>query len=101
MYKEPKRTKKEKSTSFYIDRALLNKIDFIADFEGQSRSVIVEVCVQYFLKRSKDAKTEFARIKRKFYKRKKTAKTAKGGKATQMLHLSQGNEQSLFETKEL
>lgn len=101
MYKEPKRTKKEKSTSFYIDRTLLDKIDFVAGFEGQSRSVIVEVCVQYFLKRKNDAKTEFARIKRKFYKRQKGAKEAKRGKIAKMLHLSQNDEPSLFEAKEL
>lgn len=102
MHYKHKRTAKEKSTSFYLAKSLLEKLDFVADLEGQSRSVIVEACVEFYLKGKWDDETEFCRVKRKFYKKRKRStqrRKASGRKAKKNIQLSQENEQSLFEAQ--
>lgn len=75
MHYKTKRTAKEKSTSFYLSENLLKKLDFIASFENQSRSIIVEVCVQYLLhKGDKNGAVKFSKIKQRFYKKSKQKK---------------------------
>lgn len=101
MHYKHKRTAKEKSTSFYLAKDLLKKLDFVADLEGQSRSVIVEACVEFYLKGKWDDETEFCRVKRKLYKKQRSAQRRKAGrrKAKKDIQLSQENEQSLFKTQ--
>lgn len=75
MHYKTKRTAKEKSTSFYLSVDLLKKLDFIASFENQSRSVIVEVCLQYLLhKGDKNEPVKFSKFKQRFYKKPKQKK---------------------------
>lgn len=66
-----KRTGKVNTNSFYLPEAVLKKLDFIAELENQSRSVIVEVALRF---EKGGTNAEFARVKRKFYKREKKAK---------------------------
>lgn len=102
MHYKHKRTAKEKSTSFYLAKTLLEKLDFVADLEGQSRSIIVEACVEFYLKGEWDNETEFERIKRKLYKKRKRStqgRKAKRRKTKKNIQLSQKNEQSLFKTQ--
>ena len=99
MHYKHKRTAKEKSTSFYLSKNLLEKLDFIADLEGQSRSVIVEMCVEFYMKGTND-ETEFCRAKRKLYKKQRSTQRTRRRKAKKDIQLSQENEQSLFKTEE-
>lgn len=92
MHYKRKRTAKEKSTSFYLKESLLEKIDLIADLEGQSRSIIVEMCIEFYLKGKWDDESEFFKFKRKFYKKPKSS----GYKKKKKIRFSQENEQSLF-----
>lgn len=96
MHYKHKRTAKEKSTSFYLSVDLLDKLDFVAELEGQSRSVIVEACVEFYLKGKLNDETEFCRTKRKLYKKQARAPRAKRAQAKKNIQLSQENEQSLF-----
>lgn len=91
MHYKHKRTAKEKSSSFYLEKDLLEKLDFIADLEGQSRSIIVEMCIEFYMKGKWDDESEFCRLKRKFYKKK-----PKSRKNKKKIRFSQENEQSLF-----
>mgnify|MGYP002518052947 CR=1 FL=1 len=96
MHYKHKRTAKEKSTSFYLSVDLLKKLDFVAELEGQSRSVIVEACVEFYLKGKWNDETEFCRVKRKLYKKQRPAQRAKRRKTKKNIQFSQENEQSLF-----
>lgn len=97
MHYKTKRTAKEKSTSFYLSVDLLDKLNFVAELEGQSRSVIVETCVNFYLK-GKNDETEFCRVKRRLYKKRarKAHSKAKRRQTKKAIQLSQKNEQSLF-----
>lgn len=100
MHYKHKRTAKEKSTSFYLSVDLLDKLDFIAELEGQSRSVIVEACVEFYLKGKWNDETEFCRVKRKLYKKQRATPRAKRRKTKKNIQFSQENEQSLFKESE-
>ena len=90
MHYQTKGNTKEKSTSFYLSKKLLEKIDFIAQLENQSRSIILETCINFYLKGMNNE--NFANTKRKYYKkpRKKPRKNKKS------IHISKENEQNLF-----
>lgn len=77
-----------------MPQSYLRQLDLITSLERQSRSVIVELCLNFYL----GGNDEFARLKRKYYKRKKRAKRAKTAK---MLLFTQAHEQSLFEASEI
>lgn len=97
MHYKKKRTAKEKSTSFYLEKALLEKINLIAEFEGQSRSVIVETCINSYLKGGQNVSNdEFNRVKKRLYKKPK----CKTPKSKKKFFISQENEQSLFTVQE-
>lgn len=94
MHYKTKRTAKIKSTTtFYLPREILNKLDFIANLENQSRSRIVEVCVRFYQKGESDGGDEFKLVKKRFYKKPKRAKRRSVKKK---IHLAKGNGQSLF-----
>ena len=94
MHYKRKRTAKVKSTSFYLPASYLRQLDLIASLERQSRSVNVELCLNFYL----GGNDEFTRLKRKYYKRKRRTKRAKTAK---MLLFTQAHEQSLFKASEL
>ena len=91
MHYQTKDKAKEKSTSFYLSKKLLEKIDFIANLERQSRSIIIETCINFYVKGTNNE--NFTNTKRKYYKkpRKKPRKNKK------KFFISQENKQNLFE----
>lgn len=91
MHYQTKNKAKEKSTSFYLSKNLLEKIDFIAKLERQSRSIIIETCINFYVK---GANNEiFAKTKRKYYKKPKK----KPRKNKKKFFIPQENKQNLFE----
>ena len=90
MHYQTKGKAKEKSISFYLSKNLLEKIDFIANLERQSRSIIIETCINFYLKGMNNE--TFTKTKQKYYKkpRKKPRKKKKS------IHISKENEQNLF-----
>ena len=73
MHYKQKRTAKAKSQGFYLPEILLKQLGIIGQIEKQSRGVIVEVCFNNYAAKLKKGGNNalFAKIKRKFYKRKR------------------------------
>lgn len=74
MHYKKKRTAKEKSGDFFLDDELLEALDFIARFERQSRSAIVEFCLNLANVEGEKNEKVFEKYKRKYYKKKIFAK---------------------------
>lgn len=61
-------TPRERDIDFLLDREILGKIGFMAWFENQTRSRIIEAAVRYYFLRKKGVKNAFKRSKRNFKK---------------------------------
>lgn len=96
-YKHKMTAKIKSTTTFYLPREILQKLDFIADFERQPRNRIVEVCVRFYKEELENARAEFKRVKRRFYKREKNTKRRTARKQIEKkICLAKGDRQNLF-----
>lgn len=66
LHRKSKGIKKYASGSFYISLKVLEDLNFIANFEGQKRSVIIEVMIKAYAKGKK-----YEKIKKRYYKKPK------------------------------
>lgn len=77
LHYKSKGVKKFHSTLFMFDESTNKKLDFIANFEGQSQSVIVEFFVKTY---EKDKEKDVKKIKKSCYKTQKIHKCHKNAK---------------------
>lgn len=96
MHYKTRRTAKERSMNFNLPKNYLEALGLVADLEQQSRSVIAELCFQFW-KGEKDG--NLAKLKRKYYKRSHAKKRGKRIKRRKFC-VSQENEPRLFEITE-
>lgn len=73
-YNKKKHSIRSKVLMFYMDAELLNKVDFIAKFDKQSRSRVVERVIRYFLLRKQGVKNGIYKASAKCYKKSKKNK---------------------------